>query len=123
MAIFVSKDRVPVTLDEKDVVYIRPKMSYGIKQQVISSAVKLVGKPGSDDAQQNIDVGAYQAALLVHNIVGWEGPSFRGVKCTEENILEMNPDDALVEKVLDEIGKRNRKEDESDPNRSTPDGA
>src|SRR5262249_44600472 len=37
------------------------------------------GHKTQDDV--DFDVGAYQTALLVHNVLGWHGPAFVGVAC------------------------------------------
>lgn len=55
------------------------------------------------------DVGAYNTEQLVLNIVSWQGPSFVGVPVTRENILDLDPDNPLLLKVVQEIGRRNKK--------------
>ena len=77
------------------------------------------GKGEKDNVEFN--VGAYQTALLVHNVLGWHGPSFGGYACTPENIAALDPDVPLVKLVVDAITDRNSPADEEaeqldDPN-------
>ena len=138
MGMFVS-GRVAIAttgvIDEKDitpeidVIFIRPAMDYGTKQRVIGSAAKLEKvKAGGNRKQRRaakargekqetsmeFDVGAYQIALLNHNVLGWQGPSFKDVPCTPGNIETLNPNEPLVKVVLDEIGERNADPDDED---------
>src|SRR5689334_17275580 len=103
MPMFVS-GRVAITAsgvtDEKDltpqtdVIFVRTKMDYGTRNKVVGDAAKLIGEQGTQsrrqkrakrkDQQMDFNVGAYQTALLVHNVLGWNGPSFAGVACTPE---------------------------------------
>lgn len=131
MGMFVS-GRVAVTatgvVDEKDitpdmdVVFIRTKMDYGTRQRVLGSAAKLVqGKAGNRKQRRaaaaakkrgeandvQFDIGAYQIALLVHNILAWQGPAFVGHLCSQASIETLNPEEPLVQKVLQEISDRN----------------
>ncbi len=146
MGMFV-RGRVAITAagvtDEKDltpetnVVFILPKMSYGVRSKVIGEAAKIVAKQqgaqnrqqrraarsrrGQDSQEMEIDVGAHQLALLVHNIVAWQGPAFAGVPCIRENIELLDQDKPLVAKVIEEISDRNSPNDEpagelDDPN-------
>jgi hypothetical protein len=124
MGMFIS-GRVAITAtgitDEKDitpetdVIFIRPKMDFGTRQRVIGAATKLTaakgGKPKrgkkAANPEASFDVGAYQVALLVHNVLAWSGPSFVGVACTATTIEQLNPDESLVARVLEEVAERN----------------
>jgi hypothetical protein len=119
-----EKDLTP----ETNVVFILPKMSYGVRSKVIGEAAKIVTKQqgaqnrqqrraarsrrGEDSQEMEIDVGTYQLALLVHNIVAWQGPAFADVPCIRENIELLDQDKPLVAKVLEEISDRNSPNDE-----------
>jgi len=96
---------------EIDVIFIRPKMDFGTKQKVIGAATKIIqgqkAKRGKDAQTVDIDVGAYNMALLTHNILGWQGPSFASVSCTPSNIAMLDQDEPLVGRVLQEINDRN----------------
>lgn len=108
---FVDKKRVPISDKEGNTVYIRAKMGYGVKNQVAgrASAVSVNGK----GTEVEVDVGAYQTALLVLNVVGWDGPDFvdeetgKPIPCTPENIEFADSDEPLWAEVLEEIAKRN----------------
>lgn len=104
---------------EMDVMFIRPKMDYGTRQRVIGAASKLVDKKIEGNRHErraarkagkkdvDVDIGAYQLALLAQNILGWQGPSFANVSCVPANIERLDTDEPLVAMVLKEIGERN----------------
>jgi hypothetical protein len=123
MGKFISKERVGISEETPkgtNTIYICSKMDYGTKNKVIGEAARISG-----DAPE-VDVGAYQTALLVHNVRGWEGPDFkdehgRPIPCTRANIEALDPDDALVGRVLEEIAARNPAPS-ADPKPSVPDG-
>lgn len=135
MGVFTSGGRVAIcatgAIDEKDitseldVMFIRPVMDFGTRQKVIGSAAKVTPKKADKRKSRAerkkeaatdmaIDVGAYQFALLFHNLIGWQGPSFVNVPLTQGNVERLNPTDPLVAKVLEEIGERNATEDDED---------
>ena len=141
MSMFISGEIIVTeqgVIDVKDMtpdtnaIRILPKMSYGVRQRVIGAAAKLIPTKAGNRKERraarkarggqdvDFDVGAYQIALLVHNIVGWQGPAFAGVACTPANIERLDPDEPLVAKVIQEIGERNVQEepedDDDDPN-------
>lgn len=130
MSMFVSNtDRVAVTLDGVNTVYVRPKMSFGVLQQVMSAATPVkVTADAKDGLDAGLDYGAYNMALMKYNIMGWEGPAFqdeagRIVPCTPANILRLDPDEPLVGHVLKEIERLNGKQVSPDPNSATPTGS
>jgi hypothetical protein len=100
---------------EMDVIFIRAKMDYGTTQRVIGAATKVAVQSGRRKATRTkakdngiaMDVGAFQVALLVHNVLEWQGPSFAGVPCVAANIERLDPSEALVQRTLTEIGERN----------------
>lgn len=115
MGIFVDTTPVAVTVDDGvNTIWIRPKMGYGVEQRVIGEAAKLQqaqrqnGNGASSGQTVEINLGAYNLALLVNNILRWEGPRFGAIPCTPDNIELLDDDDPLVEKVLAEIQARNR---------------
>lgn len=120
MPMFVDpNERVPVSLDG-NTIYIRAKMSMAVTARV-NDEFSLVAGRGEGLA----GMGSYSLALLVNNIVAWEGPAFTGesgkpIPCTRANIELLDPDDPLVAAVREEIGNRNRRreapESETSPN-------
>jgi hypothetical protein len=114
MPMFVSDERVPVTIDGVNIVYVRPKMDFGTQQKVWGEMAKLrlTGGDGDNDLMANL--GIYNLMLMRHNILGWEGPAFTGVPCIPRNIERLDPDEPLVEKVLEELNRRNTRADKDD---------
>lgn len=108
---FVDKKRVPISDGKGNTIYIRAKMGYGIKNRVAGKAASVSTDGKSADV--DVDVGAYQIALLVLNVLGWEGPDFvdeetgKPVPCTPENIELADSDEPLWAEVLEEIARRN----------------
>ena len=95
---------------DMDVIWIRARMSVAVQQAVQSEATsvstsRVNGRTGTPDVE--IDVGVYQIALLRQNILAWQGPSFVGVPCTADAIGDLDPQEPLVERVLQEINDRN----------------
>lgn len=117
------KAKVPVTVGD-NTIYIRPKMSAGIKAQV-EDELAATGVSGVRESVEMAGLGSYSLAILVHNIVGWEGPAFEDeagnpIPCTRRYIEMLDLDEPLVEAVRNEIGKRNpsreKAAEEGDPN-------
>jgi hypothetical protein len=113
MSIFVSKEPVEVTVDGLNKIYIRARMGYGIEQKVIGDATTFKQEAGKAKQTVEVNIGAYNMALLTNNILSWTGPDFmdpqhRLIPCNPENIALLNDEDPLVEKVLAEIAERNR---------------
>lgn len=95
---------------DMDIIWIRSRMSVAVQQAVQSEATsvstnRVNGRSGTPDVE--IDVGVYQISLLRQNILAWQGPSFAGVPCTADNIGDLDPQEPLVERVLQEISTRN----------------
>lgn len=103
---FVSEERVRVSLDDRDAIYIRPKMSFAQRERA-EDAVRAISGTVGGAASVAVNIGAYRIALLHINVLDWEGPSFQGVKCTPENIDRLDPDEPLIERVMEEIANRN----------------
>lgn len=121
MGKFVSRERVAVQIDgDPNTIYIKPKMDFGTRNRVNGTATRLTQKQGETQSSAEFDMGAYNIALIIHNVVGWAGPDFENRQCVESAMMELDPDDALLEEVLKQISERNtKKEDATDPNLST----
>lgn len=118
-------DRVAVTDEADNTVWIKAKMDLATRNRV-EDAIAAVDAGDSDAVQ--LHLGSYNTALLVHNIVAWEGPSFvdgkgKPVACTAANIRRLDPDEPLVDMVLREISRRNRRPEAPDPNSPTANGS
>lgn len=126
---FISdSDRVGISVDGVNTVYIRPRMSFGVQQKVASAMLRLADADTESGVASSYDLGAYQTAMMVHNVVAWEGPAFRDergqtVPCTPANILRLDPDEPLVKRVLQELTERNTPKASPDPNSPTPTGS
>jgi len=104
---FVAHEPVPIFLpgDPANRIYIKPRMDYGTKSAVMDTLAKMNVANGVPETQ--LMFGAYSVALLVRNIVRWEGPQFEGVPCTPAIIVTLDPSEPLVELVVEEITRRN----------------
>jgi len=115
MPMFIDpNERIPISEFDPDqvisdeppnVIYIRPKMDYATSRKVGAAGITL----GTNGKETINDVSEILIANLTQNIVGWSGPLFDGVPCTAENIRRLNPDEPLIEKVIEEITRRNTK--------------
>lgn len=114
MPLFIDpKATVLVTVGEHTV-YIRAKMS-GKVRAAVQDEMRARGFRKDEDVEV-AGMGSYRLALLIHNIVRWEGPEFEGVACTRQNIERIDPSEDLWEQVAEEIGKRNEPKESPDPN-------
>jgi hypothetical protein len=101
---FVNGAAVEVTVGE-NTICIRPKMDFGTKNCCMD-ALAAIGRENGE-TEMAVHLGAYQVALMAENILAWRGPAFVGVPCTAANIAKLDPDEPLVELVLEEIVARN----------------
>ena len=105
---FVNGETLPIA-DGPNTITIRTKMDFGVYSAFMDDLLAISG-PKLDITKH---IGALNVALMVHNIVGWEGPGFLGpdgkttLPVTPENIRHLDPDDPLVERVLAEVQERN----------------
>lgn len=103
---FIEDTRIPVTVDGENYMYIRPKMSYAQREKA-EDAVRELSATQEGMQEVKVTVGAYRIALLHINLLGWEGPAFQGVKFTPQNVDRLDPDEPLLDKVMEEIATRN----------------
>lgn len=100
------------------VALIRAKMDYGTSVKVQNALLKLA----ADNKTIELKPGDSQLELLVHNLMGWRGGDLDNVPCTPENIRRLDPTDPFWDRVLDELGRRNKKREGFDPNGRTTNG-
>lgn len=118
---FIDTTRIPI-VDGEDTFFIKWKMDFGTKCLVEDTLTKM--SIGTDTAGEIMfSVGAQKLALAMYNIVGWKGPKFDSVPCTPENIKRLDPDYPVFVKAQDEISRRNTRQETTDPNGSTTNGA
>lgn len=115
---FIDTSKVAVTVDE-DTIYVRRKMDFGTKNLVGDTIARIQLRDGAVDTVI-VTNGAYNFALMTHNIVGWEGPAFangngKPVACTPENISRLDPDLPVVQRALDKIKELNPLQREGTP--------
>jgi hypothetical protein len=94
-----------------NVIYIRAKMDVATDAKVKSELVTM----GADNKTVEMRLGENQLALLIHNIVRWEGPDLSSVPCTVANIRALDPTEPHIVLVLDEIARRNKRPDSPNP--------
>lgn len=92
-----------ISTTKPNVIWIKAKMDVETKGRVTSELFTM-GK----DSQLEARLGANETALLVHNVVRWEGPDFEGVPCTAERIRKIDPTEPHWAKVLEVIAERNK---------------
>lgn len=96
---FIQTDRVAVSDDAGNTVFIRRKMDMGARLRITEAA----------------SAGESMVAYYVNNILTWEGPDFRGIKCTPENIEKIDLDDPFWVTVGNRIAELNPNLKEKDP--------
>lgn len=118
-----------------NVVFIYPRMPYGVKNAVMGAAARVdVGRTPRGRRGANRDTGAvdfnlgqWNLALLLHNIVGWGGPAFAQFPYSDEakaRFVPMIDDTApLWQRVIKEINDRNTTAAEGDDPKSISSGA
>lgn len=109
---FVSTEPVVIKLhdDDREWISIKPRLSAGEKN-ALYDAVLDVDVPKGKDAEMDMKMkyGAYLTKLMTVAITGWCLLDDKGqeVPFKRERIENLDPDDPLVDKVLQEIAKRN----------------
>lgn len=121
-------ERVPVSDEQGNVIYIRPKMDLATRTAALDELLEVDGRDPQNPALRTVRVGMYNLILLRHNILAWEGPAFRysdgrAIPCTPETIGQLDPDEPLVQRVLAEIDRRNRRPTSPDPKSPTGPGS
>jgi hypothetical protein len=91
-----------ISSTKPNVIWVKAKMDVTTKGKVTSELFTM-GKDNSLEAR----LGANETALLVHNIVRWDGPDFEGMPCTPDNIRKLDPTEPHVARVLEVIATRN----------------
>jgi len=132
-----------VSDDRGNTVWFKTKMTFRDNAAVEEALLKMkfkqgnIGKAGNgqgDDAtiDMNVAFSNQKLALLQANIKRWEGPDFvdengRPIPCTPQNIALLDPDNPLVDKVVEELNLRNMPQTEAplegepaDPNLPDP---
>lgn len=116
---FVSKEAVPVTVDQLNFIFIKPKLNFGETKRVQRALLKATQSTRADgssgDLVTDFDLSAYQVQLLIESVVSWSGPAFASVPLTAASLAELDPDDPLVVEVQEEIGRRNAKTKRENP--------
>lgn len=110
---FVDADAVPIPEWDDDptiisdrlpnVIYIRSKMSVGVKAKITSEMFSW----NATSKELESRFGENETALLIHNIVRWTGPDFDGVPCTRDNIIRLDPTEPHIVAVSEAIAERN----------------
>ena len=119
MPMFVDPNaKVAVTIDGANTIHIKAKMDAGTRAAV-QDEIRARGLGDGDGELRGI--GSYRMTLMVHNIMGWEGPEFldekgKPVPCTRANIQRLDPTEPLFEAVGARIGELNEDRKSPDPN-------
>ncbi len=100
---FIQTDRIAVADDAGNTVWVRRKMDLGAVSRI-----------------QGAREGQGLVALYVANILGWDGPDFKGLDCTPEVIATLDPNDPFWERVANKIAELNVKADTNPLESTTP---
>ena len=90
---FIKTDRLAVSDEAGNTVWVRRKMDLGAVSKI----------QGAKDGDELI-------MLYVANILGWTGPDFKGLDCTPEVIATIDPNDPFWELVANKIAELNTRE-------------
>ena len=111
MSSFVSKQAVRIEIDERpgEWVEIKAKLSVGARGKLTDNIMSVKGGKGGNEADVDFHAGRYLAATLEASIVDWHlfDEDGKEVPFKRDLIAELDPDDALIDKVLAEINERN----------------
>lgn len=120
MPMFIDPtQRVQVSDDRGNVVWVKAAMDAATRAAV-QDEIRARGLAVGETLEVR-GVGSYRLALLIHNVVAWEGPDFvdsTGTKlaCNRYWIERWNPRDPLYEQVAEKIGELNEPAESPDPN-------
>jgi len=107
MPMFVPTEPVPV-VSGAYTVWIRPRMGLDLRNKVRDVVFQLTPGAGGE-VEVTRHLNEYNTALLIHNIVRWEGPGLPPL--TPEAVRSLDPSDpeavALVDAVLARIQECN----------------
>lgn len=106
---------------------IREKMDLDTRGKVTGSMIK-VGADAAGQTQVDFDLAANQKATLLYNILAWGGPDLedddgRPLSINEQTVGQLDPDQPLVGKVMDEIARRNPVRKSPSPKSPTTNGS
>jgi len=101
-----------------NVIWIKAKMDVATDARVKNELVKMAG----DNKTMEMHLGENQLALLIHNIVKWEGPDLGDIPCTPEQIRKLDPTEPHIALVLEEIARRNVRKESPLPKSPTEPG-
>jgi hypothetical protein len=102
-----------------NIIFIKSKMDVATDARVKSELVKMAG----DNKTVEMHLGENQLALLIHNIVRWEGPDLGSIPCTPANIRTLDPTEPHIALVLEEIARRNARKESPLPKSPTEPGS
>lgn len=130
-SIFIDSDtRVEVWDDEKEnVMYVRQRMDFQTNALVRNELLRLRLNPDMQEGGEisaTVSIELQQLAMLIHNVIGWDGPRFihpttkKPMKCEPKAIRMLSPTDPLVAKVLDTINNNNQPRTQPPPSAPEP---
>jgi hypothetical protein len=94
-----------------NVIFIRARMDVETRSKVKSALFGLA----EDGKTPELRAGNNELALLLHNVVRWEGPDLGSVPCTPANIRKLDTNEPHIAMVLEEIARRNEPRESPDP--------
>ena len=109
MGCFVSKEAVRIQLENSEEwIEIKPKLSLGDRNRLADALMEIDTSKGGDEVAVSLRTGRYLVALMETAIVNWHLlDDGKPVKFDRRQIAELDVDDPLVDKTLNEIVARN----------------
>jgi hypothetical protein len=110
----------------ENIIYIRPRMKWGVKNRVQGTAARIQMDMNAGKPLVLVTTAAYQVALMLNNIIRWEGPALKDFKLNEAGLDDLDPDHG--DAVLNAINAANKAKTSPNPKPptatiSTSDGA
>lgn len=94
-----------------NVIYIKSRMDVETRGKVRNELYGLA----PDGKTPELRAGLNDMALLLYNIVRWEGPDLGQISCSPANIRKLDPNEPHIAQVLEEIARRNAPRTAPDP--------
>ena len=105
----------------ENIIYVRAgKMPWGIKNKVQSAAVQISVDLAGGNPRATVTTAAANAALMLHNILRWEGPALEKFSLTTAGLDTLDGDHG--DAVMEAIARQNPTKKSPNPKSTAPSG-